>query len=227
MLDSEGWFRSCDIGCLDEDGFLYIKDRKKDIVIRGGENIACLEVEAAITEHPAVLEASVFGVPDARLGEKLATVISHREDQELTEVELSGFLAEKLAKFKIPEFQDQRGSFHKLFNFKDFLNLGIQFEPKEHFHSISKKNVIRGMHFQTNESSHNKIIHCIKGSIVDVCVDIRRSSPFYNQPVSIKLIFHFIVHPTGSVELVSGSFPSIKLSMASSKYFLLTLFSFS
>ena len=51
-----------------------------------------------------MLEASVFGVPDARLGEKLATVISHREDQELTEVELSGFLAEKLAKFKIPEF---------------------------------------------------------------------------------------------------------------------------
>ena len=56
---------------LDEDDFLYIKDRKKDIVIRGGENIACLEVEAAITEHPAVLEASVFGVPDERLGEKL------------------------------------------------------------------------------------------------------------------------------------------------------------
>ena len=53
--------------------------------------------------------------------------------------------------------------------------------------SSSKKNVIRGMHFQTDESAHNKIIHCIRGSIVDVCVDIRRSSPFYNQPVSIKL----------------------------------------
>ena len=92
-----------------------------------------------------------------------------------------------IIEFKIPKFQDQRGSFQKLFNFQDFLNLGIQFEPKEHFHSISKKNVIRGMHFQTDESSHNKIIHCIKGSIVDVCVDIRRSSPFYNQPLSIKL----------------------------------------
>ena len=104
VLDSEGWFRSGDIGLLDEDDFLYIKDRKKDIVIRGGENIACLEVEAAITEHPAILEASVFGVPDERLGEKLATVVSRREDQNIDETELSSFLAEKLAKFKIPEF---------------------------------------------------------------------------------------------------------------------------
>jgi len=104
VLDSEGWFRSGDIGLLDEDDFLYIKDRKKDIVIRGGENIACLEVEAAITEHPAVLEASVFGVPDERLGEKLATMVSYREDQNIDETELSSFLAEKLAKFKIPEF---------------------------------------------------------------------------------------------------------------------------
>ena len=104
VLDAEGWFRSGDIGLLDEDDFLYIKDRKKDIVIRGGENIACLEVEAAITEHPAVLEASVFGVPDERLGEKLATMVSYREGQNIDETELSSFLAEKLAKFKIPEF---------------------------------------------------------------------------------------------------------------------------
>lgn len=104
VLDDEGWFKSGDLGLIDSDGFLYIKDRKKDIVIRGGENIACLEVEAAITEHPSVLEASVFGIPDARLGEKLATVVSCREDQMIDEVELSGFLASKLAKFKIPEF---------------------------------------------------------------------------------------------------------------------------
>ncbi|MDG1120535.1 MAG: class I adenylate-forming enzyme family protein, partial [SAR86 cluster bacterium] len=76
VLDDEGWFRSGDVGILDEDGFLYIKDRIKDIVIRGGENIACLEIEAAIYEHPSVREASVFGVPDERLGEKLATRIS-------------------------------------------------------------------------------------------------------------------------------------------------------
>ena len=72
-LDSEGWFRTGDVGCIDEHGFLFIKDRIKDIVIRGGENIACLEIEGVLAEHPAVAEASVFGVPDERLGEQLAT----------------------------------------------------------------------------------------------------------------------------------------------------------
>ena len=104
VLDAEGWFRSGDVGIVDEDGFLYIKDRIKDIVIRGGENIACLEIEAAIYEHPSVREASVFGVPDERLGEKLATRISLNPGSELTEEDLSSFLAEKIAKFKIPEY---------------------------------------------------------------------------------------------------------------------------
>ena len=104
VLDNEGWFRSGDVGIIDEEGFLYIKDRIKDIVIRGGENIACLEIEAAIYEHPSVREASVFGVPDERLGEKLATRISLNPGAELTEADLSSFLAEKIAKFKIPEY---------------------------------------------------------------------------------------------------------------------------
>ena len=101
-LDSEGWFKTGDIGFIDEDGFLFINDRKKDMVIRGGENIACPEVEAAIAEHPAVLEASVFGVPDARLGEILATNVCIREEGSLDAIELSGFLADKLANFKVP-----------------------------------------------------------------------------------------------------------------------------
>ena len=92
------------MGIIDEDGFLYIKDRIKDIVIRGGENIACLEIEAAIYEHPSVREASVFGVPDERLGEKLATRISLNPGTKLTEEDLSSFLASKIAKFKIPEY---------------------------------------------------------------------------------------------------------------------------
>jgi len=104
VLDSEGWFRSGDVGIIDEDGFLYIKDRIKDIVIRGGENIACLEIEAAIYEHPSVREASVFGVPDERLGEKLATRVSLNPGAELSEEDLSSFLAAKIAKFKVPEF---------------------------------------------------------------------------------------------------------------------------
>ena len=101
-LDSEGWFKTGDIGYLDEDGFLFINDRKKDMVIRGGENIACPEVEAAIAEHPDVLEASVFGVPDERLGEILATNVCIRDESELNETSLNSFLATKLANFKIP-----------------------------------------------------------------------------------------------------------------------------
>jgi len=103
-LDSKGWFRSGDVGCLDEDGFLYIIDRIKDIVIRGGENIACLEIEAILSEHPAVLEASVFGVPDERLGENLATRIALKPGKTATETEISSFLEEKIAKFKIPSY---------------------------------------------------------------------------------------------------------------------------
>ena len=103
-LDSKGWFRSGDVGCLDEDGFLYIKDRIKDIVIRGGENIACLEIEAILSEHPSVLEASVFGVPDERLGENLATRIALKPGKIATETEISSFLEEKIAKFKIPSY---------------------------------------------------------------------------------------------------------------------------
>ena len=101
-LDSQGWFKTGDIGYLDEDGFLFINDRKKDMVIRGGENIACPEVEAAIAEHPDVLEASVFGVPDERLGEILATNVCIRDESELSETDLNSFLATKLANFKIP-----------------------------------------------------------------------------------------------------------------------------
>lgn len=104
VLDAEGWFRTGDVGCIDEEGFLYIKDRIKDIVIRGGENIACLEIEAAIYEHPSVREASVFGVPDERLGEKLATRISLNPGATLSHEELSSFLSEKIAKFKVPEY---------------------------------------------------------------------------------------------------------------------------
>ena len=103
-LDSEGWFRSGDVGCLDEDGFLYIKDRIKDIVIRGGENIACLEIEAVLSEHPAILEASVFGVPDERLGESLAARIALKPGKTATETEISSFLEEKIAKYKIPSY---------------------------------------------------------------------------------------------------------------------------
>ena len=98
----KGWFHTGDVGYLDEDGFLYIVDRIKEIIIRGGENISCLEVEAAIYTHPAVLEAAIFGLPDERLGEAVGAAIVLRDGFTLEADELREFLAGNLAGFKIP-----------------------------------------------------------------------------------------------------------------------------
>lgn len=98
----EGWFHTGDVATMDEDGFIYIVDRIKEIIIRGGENISCLEVEAAIYQHPAVHEAAVFGLPDERLGEIVGTAIVLRQGAAMTADELREFLAEHLAAFKIP-----------------------------------------------------------------------------------------------------------------------------
>jgi acyl-CoA synthetase (AMP-forming)/AMP-acid ligase II len=94
--------RSGDVGYLDEEGYLFIVDRKKDIIIRGGENIACAEVEAEIYACPAVAEASVFGMPDDRLGEVPVAVIYPHEGSNLTEEDLRAFLEPLMAAFKIP-----------------------------------------------------------------------------------------------------------------------------
>lgn len=96
-----GWFRTGDLGKF-EGPFLYIVDRVKDMVIRGGENIACPEVEAAIYEHENVLEVCVFGVPDTRLGEIVSCCIYLKPGTNLNQEELSSFLSHKLAPFKIP-----------------------------------------------------------------------------------------------------------------------------
>jgi long-chain acyl-CoA synthetase len=98
----DGWLRSGDIGRVDEEGFYYIEDRLKDMILRGGENVYCAEVEAAIYEHPAIHEAAVFGVPDERLGEEVAVVIHLVEGATLTEPELRTFLSTKIAAFMIP-----------------------------------------------------------------------------------------------------------------------------
>ena len=84
-------------------GFLIILDRAKDIVIRGGENIGCAEVEYAITEHHAVNEVSVYGIPDERLGEILCASIMLMSGETLSAGELNSFLKTKIAGFKIPE----------------------------------------------------------------------------------------------------------------------------
>ena len=100
----DGWLRTGDIALLDEDGFVFIVDRAKDMVLRGGENIFCAEVEASIFEHPAVAECSVFGVPDDRLGEEVGVAIVLNANQTLGADELRSFLAERIAAFKSPRY---------------------------------------------------------------------------------------------------------------------------
>ncbi|MEM7412328.1 MAG: class I adenylate-forming enzyme family protein [Myxococcota bacterium] len=98
----DGWLRSGDIGRIDEEGFVYVQDRAKDMVLRGGENIYCAEVEAAIYEHPAVYEAAVFGMPHERLGEEVAAAIVVKDGHQLETAELQAHVRERLAGFKVP-----------------------------------------------------------------------------------------------------------------------------
>ncbi|MFI5309512.1 MAG: class I adenylate-forming enzyme family protein, partial [Polyangiales bacterium] len=98
----QGWVHTGDLGKLDDEGFLFITGRAKDIVIRGGENISCPEVEHALYEHPAVFEAAVYGVPDERLGEALAATIMLRGDAPITAEDLQAHVASRLAQFKVP-----------------------------------------------------------------------------------------------------------------------------
>ena len=98
----DGWLHTGDLGYLDDEGFLFLVDRAKDMVLRGGENIYCAEVEAAIYEHPAVHEAAVFGLPDERLGEAVAAAVLARPDATIDPVQLSAFLEERLARFMVP-----------------------------------------------------------------------------------------------------------------------------
>jgi len=98
----DGWFNTGDIAKIDEDGFVFIVDRAKDMVLRGGENVYCSEVETVIYQHDAVAETAVFGVPDERLGEEVAAAIVLKPGTSLTEGELRAFLGERIAKHKIP-----------------------------------------------------------------------------------------------------------------------------
>ena len=98
----DGWLRSGDLGRLDADGYVYVEDRVKDMILRAGENVYGAEVESAIYEHPAVHEAAVFGVPHERLGEEVGVAILVNDGMTLTPEELWAFLDVKIAKYKIP-----------------------------------------------------------------------------------------------------------------------------
>ncbi|MEM1114639.1 MAG: AMP-binding protein [Pseudomonadota bacterium] len=100
----DGWLHTGDIGYLDQEGFLYLVDRAKDMVLRGGENVYCSEVENALFRHPAIAEAAVFSVPDDRLGEEVGTAVLTLPGQTVSADELRAFCREHLAAFKIPRY---------------------------------------------------------------------------------------------------------------------------
>jgi len=98
----QGWFSTGDIARIDADGFIYIVDRAKDMVLRGGENVYCSEVETVIYTNDAVAEVAVFGIPDERLGEEVAAAVVLHPGASLTDDELRAHLADRIAKHKIP-----------------------------------------------------------------------------------------------------------------------------
>ncbi|MDP3488964.1 MAG: class I adenylate-forming enzyme family protein, partial [Phenylobacterium sp.] len=98
----DGWVRTGDLARLDEEGFCFIIDRAKDMLIRGGENIYCVEVENVLYDHPAIMDAAIVGVPHRTLGEEPAAVVTLKPGAEVTEQELRGHVAEHLAAFKVP-----------------------------------------------------------------------------------------------------------------------------
>ncbi len=99
----EGWLHTGDVGYLDEDGFLYVVDRAKDMIIRGGENVYCVEIENCLAEHPDIDEAAVIGVPDSDLGERVMAIVRPREGSTLSEDVVKEHVARHLARFKVPE----------------------------------------------------------------------------------------------------------------------------
>jgi long-chain acyl-CoA synthetase len=98
----DGWYRTGDIGLIDHEGFVRILDRAKDMLIRGGENIYCVEIEDVLASHPAVAEAAVFGVPERTLGEVVGAVVHLRAGHPVSERALKQFVRERLAPHKVP-----------------------------------------------------------------------------------------------------------------------------
>ena len=101
-LTDDGWLRTGDAGYMDEDGYLFVHDRVKDMIISGGENIYPAEVESAIFGHPAVAEVAVIGVPDEKWGESVKAVVVLKEGQTATSDELIAFARTRIAGFKTP-----------------------------------------------------------------------------------------------------------------------------
>jgi long-chain acyl-CoA synthetase len=101
-IDADGWFKTGDIAKVDEDGYFFIVDRKKELVIRGGFNIYPREIEEVLYEHPAVREAAVIGVPHAELGEEVAAAVALKSGADAAPAELRDFVKQRVAAYKYP-----------------------------------------------------------------------------------------------------------------------------
>jgi long-chain acyl-CoA synthetase len=101
---TDGWLHTGDVARIDEHGFIFIVDRKKDMVLRGGENVYCAEVEATIYRHSAIAECCVFGVPDDRLGEEVGAAIVLKPGESLTDAALRDHCTVIMAKHKVPRY---------------------------------------------------------------------------------------------------------------------------
>jgi len=102
----EGWFTAGDLAYMDEEGYYYLTDRKKDMIISGGENIYPVEIEQVIATHPKVLDVAVIGVPEKQWGEVPKAVVVVRKDMQATEAEILEYCRDRLAKFKQPKSVD-------------------------------------------------------------------------------------------------------------------------
>jgi acyl-CoA synthetase (AMP-forming)/AMP-acid ligase II len=108
---ADGWLRTGDLARLDAEGFVQIVDRKKDMVNRGGENVYCVEVESALTAHPAIFEVAVMGVPDEMMGEKVGAIVVPKPGCSLDVREVAEFAGSRLADFKVPQYMVVREEF--------------------------------------------------------------------------------------------------------------------
>jgi fatty-acyl-CoA synthase len=101
-IDADGWFHTGDIGYRDEDGFLFIADRLKDMVITGGENVYPAEVESVLYSHPAIAEVAVIGLPDPQWGEAVAAIVALKPGASLELEALREFASQRMARYKLP-----------------------------------------------------------------------------------------------------------------------------
>jgi fatty-acyl-CoA synthase len=105
-IDPDGWLHTGDAGYMDEDGYIYIQDRIKDVIITGGENVYPAEVESAIYGHPAVAEVAVIGVPSAKWGEEVKACIVPKPGVKVDEADIIAWARERIAAYKVPKSID-------------------------------------------------------------------------------------------------------------------------